>query len=110
MEIMIVAGIIGLLAAIAIPNFVRARESAQLHLICNNLHAIEVAKDQYAMEKKKGNGQQTKWVDLSNYLKGATIHPVVRETYTLNKVGTAASARIRVKLGTYKAGSTITAR
>ncbi len=53
-EIMIVVAIIGLLAAIAIPNFVKARETAQLNSIVNNLRIIEGAKDQWALELKKG--------------------------------------------------------
>ena len=53
-EIMIVVAIIGLLAAIAIPNFVKARENAQLNSIFNNLRIIEGAKDQWALENKKG--------------------------------------------------------
>src|SRR2546425_8620416 len=55
-EIMIVVAIIGLLAAIAIPNFVKARETAQLNSIVNNLRIIEGAKDQWALEQKKGTG------------------------------------------------------
>ncbi|MBI3414659.1 MAG: prepilin-type N-terminal cleavage/methylation domain-containing protein, partial [Verrucomicrobia bacterium] len=45
-EIMIVVAIIGLLAAIAIPNFVKAREQAQLNSIVNNLRITEGSKDQ----------------------------------------------------------------
>ena len=56
-EIMIVVAIIGLLAAIAIPNFVKARENAQLNSIINNLRIVEGAKDQWALENKKGTGQ-----------------------------------------------------
>jgi prepilin-type N-terminal cleavage/methylation domain-containing protein len=108
-EIMIVVAIIGLLAAIAIPNFVRAREQAQLNSIVNNLRIVEGAKDQYALENKKGTGDTTDLTTIKSYLKGGTINTVVNETYTTDKVGTSASAKIGVDLGTYKSGSSITA-
>ncbi len=49
-EIMIVVAIIGLLAAIAIPNFVKARATAQKNGCINNLRQIDGAKQQYALE------------------------------------------------------------
>ena len=49
-EIMIVVAIIGLLAAIAIPNFVRARATAQTNACINNLRIIDAAMNQYALE------------------------------------------------------------
>jgi prepilin-type N-terminal cleavage/methylation domain-containing protein len=50
-EIMIVVAIIGLLAAIAIPNFVRARKTAQMNSCVNNLRLIDAAKQQIQLEK-----------------------------------------------------------
>jgi len=50
-EIMIVVAIIGLLAAIAIPNFVKARQTAQTNACINNLRIIDAAKQQWALEK-----------------------------------------------------------
>jgi prepilin-type N-terminal cleavage/methylation domain-containing protein len=50
-EIMIVVAIIGLLAAIAIPNFVKARATAQKNTCIANMKQIEGAKQQWAMEK-----------------------------------------------------------
>ncbi|HWD20415.1 MAG TPA: type II secretion system protein [Verrucomicrobiae bacterium] len=50
-EIMIVVAIIGLLAAIAIPNFVRARATSQQNACINNLRLIDAAKQQWALEK-----------------------------------------------------------
>jgi prepilin-type N-terminal cleavage/methylation domain-containing protein len=51
-EIMIVVAIIGLLAAIAIPNFVRARTTSQKNACINNLRQIDGAKQQWALETK----------------------------------------------------------
>ena len=56
-EIMIVVAIIGLLAAIAIPSFMRARVTSQQNACINNLRQIEAAKDQYALEQGMTNNQ-----------------------------------------------------
>ena len=110
-EIMIVVAIIGLLAAIAIPNFVRAREQAQLNSILNNLRIIEGAKDQWALENKRGTGDTADWsagaAGIADYLKGGTVKNVVGESYAINAVGSNAVAVIPVKLGTYAKGATV---
>lgn len=68
-EIMIVVAIIGLLAAIAIPSFMRARLTAQKNACINNLRQIEAAKDQYALEAGLTNNAT---VDFANIGPGAT--------------------------------------
>src|SRR5471030_1589961 len=55
-EIMIVVAIIGLLAAIAIPNFIRARASSQANACINNLRQIDGAINEWALENGKSNG------------------------------------------------------
>jgi prepilin-type N-terminal cleavage/methylation domain-containing protein len=91
-EIMIVVAIIGLLAAIAIPNFVRARESAQLNSIANNLRILEGAKEQWALENKKSTTDAVAMSNLTDYLKNNTITPVVGETYAVTAVNVLISA------------------
>ena len=54
-EIMIVVAIIGLLAAIAIPNFVKARNTAQTNACINNLRQIDAAIQQWALETGAGD-------------------------------------------------------
>ena len=66
-EIMIVVAIIGLLAAIAIPNFVRARETSQANACINNLRQIDGAKQQWALENKSLTTPVA--ADLEPYLK-----------------------------------------
>jgi len=85
-EIMIVVAIIGLLAAIAIPNFVRARESAQLNSIANNLRILEGAKEQWALENKKATTDTVALINLTDYLKNNTVALVVQEAYGFNTV------------------------
>ncbi len=62
-EIMIVVAIIGLLAAIAIPNFVKARETAQTNACRANLKQIEGAKQIWALDGGAGNPSMDNLVD-----------------------------------------------
>jgi prepilin-type N-terminal cleavage/methylation domain-containing protein len=67
-EIMIVVAIIGLLAAIAIPNFVRARTTSQMNACINNLRLIDSAKQQWALEQRQGGTVTPHGSDLQPYL------------------------------------------
>lgn len=55
-EIMIVVAIIGLLAAIAIPSFIKARQASQTNACINNLRQIDAAKEQWALNSGAVNG------------------------------------------------------
>ena len=74
-EIMIVVAIIGLLAAIAIPNFIRARTTAQMNACINNLRQIDGAIQQWALEQKKDATAPVTFPDISSYLKNSVICP-----------------------------------
>src|SRR5512139_794732 len=67
-EIMIVVAIIGLLAAIAIPNFVRARTTAQMNACINNLRQIDGAKQQWALETRQATNAVPVVTDIDPYL------------------------------------------
>jgi prepilin-type N-terminal cleavage/methylation domain-containing protein len=69
-EIMIVVAIIGLLAAIAIPNFVRARTTSQQNACINNLRLIDSAKQQWALEQHQTSTSSpaSSGTDLQPYL------------------------------------------
>ena len=71
-EIMIVVAIIALLAAIAVPGFLRARKRSQASRIINDLRLIDSAVDQYAIETNKSSGATVNTVDWTNYLKQGT--------------------------------------
>jgi prepilin-type N-terminal cleavage/methylation domain-containing protein len=89
-EIMIVVAIIGLLAAIAIPNFVKARTTAQKNACINNLRQIDGAKEQWALENKKKSGDACASTDIQPYIKGATFPTCpATGTYVVNAVDTA---------------------
>jgi len=91
-EIMIVVAIIGLLAAIAIPNFVRARATSQANACINNLRQIDAAAQQFALENHKVSTAAISYpTDLTPYIKlnsASSIPPCpAGGTYTCANVG-----------------------
>jgi prepilin-type N-terminal cleavage/methylation domain-containing protein len=71
-EIMIVVAIIALLAAIAVPNFLRARKRSQATRILNDLRLLDSAQDQYAIENNKSANANVNFTDLKAYIKDGT--------------------------------------
>ena len=87
-EIMIVVAIIGLLAAVAIPNLVKARKSAQKQACIGNLKAIEGAKATWALESRKGDNDVPSDTDLYGADKALAKKPECPGggTYSINSV------------------------
>jgi len=94
---MIVVGIIGMLAAIAIPNFVRARSRSQMNVCINNLRQIDAAKQQWAMETRQTSGAMPQESDIGPYIgRAGNVKSVVcpsggsgatfTASYTINEV------------------------
>ncbi len=91
---MVVVAIIGFLAAIATPNFIKARQQSRTSACINNLRLIESAKEQLALEINLSDGDAiANGSDLDNYLRGgfaATRCPASGAAdYTVNAIGTA---------------------
>ena len=74
-EMMIVVGIIGVLAAFAVPSYVRARTDGQRNTCINNLRQIDNAIQQFATEARKKAGDPVVETDVTPYLKGLLICP-----------------------------------
>ena len=87
-EIMIVVAIIGLLAAVAIPNLVKARKAAQRAACINNLKTIEGAKGIWALEMRKTDADIPQDADLFGLDKNIRDKPACPAggTYNLNAV------------------------
>jgi prepilin-type N-terminal cleavage/methylation domain-containing protein len=96
-EIMIVVAIIGLLAAIAIPNFVRARTTSQQNACINNLRQLDGAIQEWALEQKKDTVAPVVESDVTPYLRNPVTCPTGGTTfansYTLVDAGTAPVCR-----------------
>jgi prepilin-type N-terminal cleavage/methylation domain-containing protein len=67
-EIMIVVAIIGLLAAIAIPNFVKARATSQQNACINNMRQITAAVNEWALETGQQTGATVANTELTPYI------------------------------------------
>src|SRR5438128_2266177 len=93
-EIMIVVAIIGLLAAIAIPNFVKARGTAQTNACINNLRQIDGAKEQWALEKKKSSTTPVVDTEIDAYIKGGRPNCPGGGSYTYGAVDTPPSCSL----------------
>jgi prepilin-type N-terminal cleavage/methylation domain-containing protein len=90
-EIMIVVLIIGILMAIAVPNFIRARETSRRNSCVANLKQIDSAKEQWAMDNKAATGATVVMTDIAGtYMKGPNTGPICPGggTYTVDVVGT----------------------
>ncbi len=84
---MIVVAILGLLAAIAIPNYVHARTSTQVNLCISNLYALSKAKDQWATEHWKKPTDTPEISEIESYLRGGHLPPCPAQgDYTLRTV------------------------
>ena len=99
-EIMIVVAIIGLLAAIAIPNFVRARTQSQMNACINNLRQVDGAVQQWALETKQAASATVAFTDISSYLKSSVTCPsggaaaTFATSYTLTTVSNKPTCQI----------------
>lgn len=88
-EIMIVVAIIGLLAAVALPSFINARNTSRKNACINNLRQIDSAKEQYALAQNIDDGVTPTTTDLV----GANLYikttPICKAggTYAFNAIG-----------------------
>jgi len=87
-EIMIVVAIIGLLAALAVPGFIRSRMRSQGERIVNDCRIMDHAIDQWAIETGQKNGAAVDTTAAANYLKGTwPTNDVLGDAYTFTVVG-----------------------
>ncbi len=90
-EIMIVVAIIALLAAIAVPSFLRARKRSQATTVKNDLRLIDAALDQYAIESNRASGAIT-MAGLKPFFKDGTAlyndQDVFKNSYGSQTIGT----------------------
>ncbi len=84
-EIMIVVAIIGLLTAIAIPSFIKARNTSQTNICMENLCKLDHGKQEWALDEKKVGTDTPTQVELEVYLKAWPECPA-SGAYTINNV------------------------
>jgi prepilin-type N-terminal cleavage/methylation domain-containing protein len=94
-EIMIVVAIIALLAAIAVPNFLRSRKRSQATQVLEDLRIMDAAVDQYAIENNKNSSTVPTWADVQKYIKtgtrlySSTGNDILGNAITISSVDTA---------------------
>jgi len=92
-EIMIVVAIIGMLAAIAMPNIAQAREKARTNVCISNLQQIEGAIQRWSLDMNKDEGQAVTYEDIRSYLRRAVVCPsggtTFEDSYTITTVDAA---------------------
>ena len=99
-EIMIVVAIIGLLAAIAIPNFVRARSTSQRNGCINNLRLLDSAKQAWALEMKQNTNATPTLDELRGFMKNSITCPAggpsatFSSSYVMNNVALKPTCKI----------------
>jgi prepilin-type N-terminal cleavage/methylation domain-containing protein len=81
-EIMIVVSIIGLLAAISVPNFLKSRSTSQRTTCINNLRQVSAAIQQWALEAKKDVNSVVTANDVLPYMKASVICPAGGTSFT----------------------------
>jgi prepilin-type N-terminal cleavage/methylation domain-containing protein len=107
-EIMIVVAIIALLAAIAVPGFLRARKRSQASKIINDLRMISGAIDQYAIENSKQSTDLVAVADWTNFIKKDTNLYVTGQDLFGNAYGTQTVDSLpKVPLSSYNALSDV---
>ncbi len=109
-EIMIVVLIIGILLGIAVPNFIRARETSRSKACIANLKQIDTAKEQYAMDQKLSVGDTSIAADALNgastlsgpggYIKASVVCPA-SGVYTVGNIGTNPSCSFNAAAPSY---------
>ena len=80
-EIMIVLGIIGMLVAVAIPNLTRNQRIAKMQTCISNLHHIQLATQQWALETRQSDNAPVTAADVLPYLQGTVVCPSGGKTF-----------------------------
>ena len=99
-ELMIVVAVIGLLAAIAVPSYVRARTQSQVNVCINNLRQIDDASQEWALDHQKAPDANVLFADIQPYLKNTVACPsagtsaTFADSYTLTTVSNKPACKV----------------
>ena len=96
-EMMIVVSIVGLLATLALPAFLKPRATTRRNVCLNNLRQLDAAKQQWALMEMKGGDAEPADTDLDAFLKGGTerlfcpadMSKTFANSYTINQINIA---------------------
>ena len=102
LEVMIVVGLIGLLAVMAMPAFIKSRKQSQGKRIVNDARVIDTAIDAWAMENNRADGDLVDRVGINGYSKSGQLrtNDVLGAGYVIGLVG---ASQVRVAPSTKSA-------
>ena len=86
-EIMIVVGVIGLLTSLALPSFIKARNTSQQTASVNNLRQIDNAKEQAALAYGLAEGADIAAASVNDYIRKGAPNCPAGGAYTYGKIG-----------------------
>ncbi|MCL4176596.1 MAG: type II secretion system GspH family protein [Verrucomicrobia bacterium] len=110
-EIMIAVSLIGTLASISVPGFIKARDAASLNAIRSNVGKIDTVKQQWALEQRVAATVVPTESDLQSYFKGGVMPAnVIGEVYSINGLDQPASASVSFPFAGLAAGTAIYAQ
>jgi len=93
-EILVVVAILGLLAAVGIPNFLNSRQGAESGIKEINISTVNAAKEQWAIINNQLPGSAVTWENIEDYVSGGIEEladlDVGEDSLTINKIGTSA--------------------
>jgi prepilin-type N-terminal cleavage/methylation domain-containing protein len=94
-EILIVVAIIGLLAAIGVPSFIRSQQHAKDNIKKINISSVNAAKEQWAIINNQATGTAVTWEDIREYVGGSITNlgalDIDGDSIRINEIGTSAS-------------------
>jgi prepilin-type N-terminal cleavage/methylation domain-containing protein len=93
-EVVIAAGVIGILACMIVPSVTRARTTAYKRACFSNLHVIDDAKEQWAFENKKSVGSRSKVSEINDYIRGGAPKCPIGGRYRYRPMDTYPSCEI----------------
>jgi len=101
-EVLIVVSLIGLLAVLALPAFIKVRKQSQGKRIVNDARVIDTAVDAWAMENNKADGDAVDLAGINSYSKSGQIHTndTLGNAYGIGPVG---SNQVRIATTTKSA-------
>ncbi len=95
LEVMIIVAIIGLLAALAMPSFIKVRKQSQAKRIVNDARTIDAAIDAWAVEKNKPDGSTIDLTEVATYSKSGNV-PTTDSLGNPFQIGTVGTNQVRI--------------
>ena len=95
--VLVILAVLGIVVALSVPNFIKARSTSPANAIVNNLRQLDGAKQEWAMEHHEPADAVPTMDDLKDYLKGDVSKSIAGEKYDIGKVSEPVTADLEAK-------------